>query len=68
MNELERARRVVLDALVDISAQDQMRPDEFERRVAAARDAGSVPELRSLLADLPGRGGADEPSAPGRAP
>lgn len=57
--ELERARRLALDALVDHFAHDQLRPEEFERRVAAARGAGSLTELRALLADLPGGSGEE---------
>lgn len=59
----ERARRVTLEALVEHFAQDQIRPEEFERRVALARGASSLDELRGLLADLPGRA-ADEPRLP----
>jgi hypothetical protein len=57
---IERARRVALEALVEHFAHDQIRPEEFERRVALAREASSLAELRGLLADLPGRS-ADEP-------
>jgi hypothetical protein len=58
-DDLERARRVALDALVEHFANEQMRPEEFERRVGAARAAASLSELRTLLADLPGRGGEE---------
>jgi hypothetical protein len=57
--DLERARRVALDALVEHFANDQLRPEEFERRVGAVRIAGSLTELRALLADLTGRGGGE---------
>ena len=57
---LDRARRVALEALVEHFAHDQIRPEEFERRVALARAASSLAELRGLLVDLPGRS-ADEP-------
>ena len=57
---LDRARRVTLEALVEHFAHDQIQPEEFERRVALARGAESVAELRVLLADLPGRS-PDEP-------
>ena len=55
-SELERARRVAIDALVEHFAHDQLQPEEFERRVGVARTATSAAELRPLLADLPGRG------------
>jgi hypothetical protein len=51
---LEHARRVTLDALVDGLARERIAGPEFERRVAAARVAATVAELRLLLADLPG--------------
>jgi hypothetical protein len=51
---LAQARRVTLDALVDEFAREQLSEAEFDRRTAAARAAGSVAELRRLLADLPG--------------
>jgi hypothetical protein len=57
--EIERARRVALDALVEHFAHDQLAPEEFERRIGLARSAGSIAELRVLLADLPGRGGKE---------
>ena len=50
---LEQARRVTLDALVEQLAQERIAEAEFDRRVAAARVARSVGELKTLLADLP---------------
>jgi hypothetical protein len=58
--DLERARRVTLDALVEQFAHEQLAPEEFERRVGTVRTAASVAELRVLLADLPGRGGEEQ--------
>ena len=54
LDALEHARRVTLDALVEGLARERIAEPEFERRVAAARVAATVAELRRLLADLPG--------------
>ena len=55
-DDLDRARRLTLDALVERFAHEQLNPDEFERRVGAVRAAQSVEELRTLLVDLPAAG------------
>jgi hypothetical protein len=47
---------------VEHFAHDHLGPDEFERRVGAARGAGSLDELRALVADLPGGGGEERVS------
>ena len=53
---VERARRVASESLLEALADDRLGLEEFERRTAAVRDAGTVRAIRDLLADLPGRG------------
>ena len=55
-DDLDRARRLTLDALIERFAHEQLNPDEFERRVAAVRAAQSLEELRALLVGLPAAG------------
>ena len=52
--ELERLRRVVLEALMDHFAQERFTIGEFEEGVEKARSAESVSELKHLLTELPG--------------
>ncbi len=51
--DLEGERQRTIDALCEDFAQDALKMDEFERRVDVAHKAGSLADLRELLADLP---------------
>jgi len=46
---IERARRVTLERLVELRAEEHLAEAEFERRVEAARVAASMSELKALL-------------------
>jgi hypothetical protein len=50
---LEGERKRTIDALCEDFAQDAIGMDDFERRVDLAHKAGSLADLRELLADLP---------------
>lgn len=54
----DEARQRAVDALCEAFAEDRIPVEEFEKRVELAHRAGSVDELRRLLAGIPVAGGA----------
>lgn len=74
--ELDRARRVAVDALLEALAAERLAMEEFERRMASVRSAESAADLVGLLPEVFGRGAgvgtrgggerASEAAPPGR--
>ena len=64
---LNAARELVIEALSNHFAQDDLSLDELERRLERAYKANTIAELDQLTADLRLAPAADSPNVPARA-